>query len=275
MPHPFVEDRISDEYLSVNCCGCQHHYGYDRGSTRPNGRRDFHILYITEGVCFLRKEEHGEEIAVPAGSVILYFPGEPQFYRFRAEIPSTSYYIHFSGTGCTDLLSRAGLSQSGIVEIGDSNTLKALLGKLIDDFNLSAPMYEELCAGYLLELLSLIGRKLQYKSMGISTQQNTRIEGICRQMHRDYRSDRTISDYAAECRLSESRFSHLFKERTGVSPHRYLLEIRIGYACELLMGTDLSIAQICTEIGIADQNYFSRVFKKIQHCSPSEYRKRI
>lgn len=274
MPHSFVEDPVSDEYLTVNCCGLQHLYGYNTGSTRPSGRRDFHILYITEGVCFLRDTEHGAETAVPAGSVILYLPGEPQFYRFRAEIRSTSHFIHFSGTGCTELLERAGLLGGRVFEIGDSNTLKTLFGKLIDDFNLSAPMYEDVCAGYLLQLLALIGRKKQYRARGLSSQQNTRIEEICRKMHRDYRTDRAIAEYAAECRLSESRFSHLFKENTGLSPHRYLLEIRIAKACELLEDTDLSIAQICAEIGIADQNYFSRVFKKIRNCSPSEYRRR-
>ena len=274
MKKALIEDAVSDEYLSVNCCGCQHLYGYNTGSTRPNGRRDFHILYIAEGVCFLRAKENGEETAVPAGSVILYLPGEPQFYRFRSEIRSTSYFIHFSGTGCMELLRRANLLSERVFDIGESSTLKTLFGKLIDDFKLAAPLYEEICAGYLLQMISLIGRKLLYKNRSISVQQNSRIEEICRRMHRDYSTARAISDYAAECNLSESRFSHLFKESTGLSPHRYLLEIRIQRAQILLEETDLSIAQICAEIGITDQNYFSRIFKKMIGCSPTAYRKR-
>ena len=271
MEKTVVEDPVSNEFLSINCCGCQHLHGYDVGSNRPNGRRDFHILYIAEGVCFVRREK--EEIAVPAGSVILYLPGEPQHYRFRAEIRSTSYYIHFSGTGCLELLRRAGMLEDRIYEIGDSNTVKTVFGRLIDDFQLASPLYEELTAGYLLQLISLIGRKLAERKRGLSSQQNRRIEEICRKMHRDFRSNRTIADYAEECSLSESRFSHLFKESTGTSPHHYLLQVRIERARELLENTDLSIAQICGEIGICDQNYFSRAFKKLHGCSPSAYRR--
>ena len=179
-----VEDAVSDEYLSVNCCGCQHLYGYNTGSSRPNGRRDFHILYITEGICYIRATDHAPETPVPAGSVILYLPGEAQFYRFHAETRSTSYYIHFSGTGCLELLRRMGMLEERVFEIGDSNTLKYLFGKLIDEFRLAAPLYDEVCAGYLLQMIALIGRKLHYKSRGLSVQQNTRIEEICRRMHK-------------------------------------------------------------------------------------------
>lgn len=270
---PSAEDAPSDDYLSVNCCGCQHLGDYPTGSSRPSGRRDFHLLYVTEGVCFLRNSEDGEETAVPAGSVILYLPAEPQFYRFRAGIRSTSYFIHFSGTGCTDLLRRAGMLGGRVFTVGESTTLTSLFGKLIDDFNLAAPLSEDLCAGYLAQFIALVGRSISYGSGPLSVRQNARIEEICRRMHRDYRSDRPIAEYAAACSLSESRFSHLFKESTGVSPHRYLLNVRIAKACELLEDTDLPIAQICAEIGISDQNYFSRAFKKSRGCSPTEHRK--
>ena len=268
------DDKVSSEYLAVNCCGCQHLHGYTTGSSRPHGRKDFHILYIAEGACYLRDSEYGTEFSVPAGSVILYLPGEPQFYRFHAEIRSTSYFIHFSGTACEELLSRAEMLGKRVFDVGESNTIKNLFGKLIDDFYLAPPLYKEVTAAYLQALIALIGRKLAYRTSHVSSSQSHRIEEICRAMHRDYRKGRAISDYAEELSLSESRFSHLFKESTGVSPHRYLLDIRISRACELLLETDLSIAQICFEIGIGDQNYFSRVFKKVRGCSPSAYRKR-
>ena len=267
------EDTVSSDYLSVNCCGCQHLFGYTTGSARPNGRRDFHILYITEGTCFIRDSDCGEESAAPKGSVILYLPCEPQFYRFHADIRSTSYFLHFSGTACEELLSRAGMLGRRVFDIGESTTITTLFGKLIDDFYLAPPLYREVTAGYLQQLIALIGRKLVYSTNNVSPSQNHRIEEICRLMHRNYRKGLAIAEYAQATSLSESRFSHLFKETTGVSPHRYLLDIRIDRACELLRETDLSVAQICGEIGIGDQNYFSRVFKKMRGCSPSAYRK--
>jgi len=96
---------------------------------------------------------------------------------------------------------------------------------------------------------------------------------VCRKMIQNYGTDIDISEYAAECNISTSRFLHLFKESTGTSPQNYIISIRIKKACELLENTDLSILKVAEQVGICDQNYFSRLFKKHMGISPSEYRK--
>ena len=94
----YSSEYKSNDFLHINSCDCQKLYGRNIGSLRENGRSDYHILFITEGCCFIR--ENGKEIPVDAGSVILYLPYERQEYSFKAEIKSTSYYVHFSGTAC-------------------------------------------------------------------------------------------------------------------------------------------------------------------------------
>ena len=49
-------EAISDEYLHVNHCGCNHLGGRDIGSLRPDGRVDYHILYIAEGCCYVTEK---------------------------------------------------------------------------------------------------------------------------------------------------------------------------------------------------------------------------
>ena len=271
MSHYIREDRISSEHLEVISCGRQEFLQYDARCRRPAGRVDYHFLYIARGHCYLGE---GEDRALPAGSLILYLPGEPQYYAFHAGEESVSYFVHFSGTGSEEMLARAGLLEERIFEVGESSSLTSLFGKIADEHSLSLPLSRELAAGYLQQMIALIGRKLIRAQSNIPPGHNYRIEDICRRMHRHYRHNLSVAEYAAACNLSESRFSHLFRESTGLSPHRYLQEIRIARACELLEETDLSVFQIAVEVGIGDQNYFSRIFRQTRGCSPSAYRRR-
>ncbi len=66
----------------------------------------------------------------------------------------------------------------------------------------------------------------------------------------------------------------LFKEQFGLSVMQYLMQLRITTAKRLLRFSDLPIEKIGLECGIEDGNYFARAFKKVEGCSPTEYRRR-
>ncbi len=91
-------ERTSDEPFCINNCDCQHFSGVDAGSRRINGRVDYQLIFIAEGTCYIT--ENGTEVPVSKNSAILYPPGHPQIYRFRACNSSVSYYVHFCGTQC-------------------------------------------------------------------------------------------------------------------------------------------------------------------------------
>ncbi|MBD3244050.1 MAG: helix-turn-helix domain-containing protein [Chitinivibrionales bacterium] len=79
-----------------------------------------------------------------------------------------------------------------------------------------------------------------------------------------------ISDAMASIPLSTDHLRRLFKERVGQSPIEYLIELRLTRAKELLqMG--FSVKETADKVGITDQYYFSRLFKRREGCSPSEY----
>ena len=56
------------------------------------------------------------------------------------------------------------------------------------------------------------------------------------------------------------------------SPMAYFIQLKISKACELLDRTQMTMAQIATELGYDDPYYFSRIFKKTQGSSPTAYR---
>lgn len=89
-----------------------------------------------------------------------------------------------------------------------------------------------------------------------------------------YHKDISLDDVSREVEISPYYFSKIFKEETGKNFIEYVTEIRMNRAKELLLGTDLSMKEICSQIGYADPNYFSRIFKKNTGITPTEYKEK-
>lgn len=87
------------------------------------------------------------------------------------------------------------------------------------------------------------------------------------------REELSIPVMAALANMSESRFSHVFKEETGISFVEYVNQVRMDKAETLLKTTDLKINEIGEQIGIGNANYFSAQFKRRAGMSPGEFRK--
>jgi len=85
----------------------------------------------------------------------------------------------------------------------------------------------------------------------------------------------TLASLAKESCLSQSRFSHLFREYTGKSPVQYINELRIERAQNLLAASGMSVSEIAAELGFQSVHYFSRLFKKIKRFPPTAFAGKI
>lgn len=262
-------ESLSKNYIEINSCDCEKLYDVDAGSYRPKGRMDYHIIYIAQGCCYVTL--NGKKELVPAGSVIIYLPYEKQKYEFLKKDKSISYFIHFTGTVCKTLMTELNLNNRTIYHIGKSITLEKIFDSLIEEFKLKPKYSKYRLQGLLLEILSLIAKKNSNMLNG-GKKINKKFNEICGEMQKNYANNIPIREYANICNLSESRFSHLFTNIIGISPKQYLLMCKIDVAKKLLINTELSIYQISESVGFADQNYFSRIFKKHTGISPLKYR---
>lgn len=83
----------------------------------------------------------------------------------------------------------------------------------------------------------------------------------------------SISDYANEIGISENYLSRLVKQSTGRTVMAWVDIVRIQRAKKLLSTTSLPIIDIAAAVGVDDQSYFSRLFKKETGVTPSAFRK--
>ncbi len=92
-------------------------------------------------------------------------------------------------------------------------------------------------------------------------------------LNQNYPRKITLDELADTFYINKFYLTRLFKEQFGMSINTYLLQTRITHAKRLLRFSDLSIEQIGSTCGMDDANYFSRVFKKVEGCTPGEYRR--
>jgi len=91
----------------------------------------------------------------------------------------------------------------------------------------------------------------------------------------NYHRDISLDKVSKSIHLSKHHFIRIFKEIVGISPMKYLLDVRLSAAKDLLSKTGMSIKEIAGEVGYENALTFSRVFKNSENISPTEYRKRV
>ncbi len=91
-------------------------------------------------------------------------------------------------------------------------------------------------------------------------------------MEENYSRDITLRDLAELIGVSISYFRRSFQRILGTAPIDFLLDLRLKHAAELLSETGSSIAEIASETGFNDPNYFSRLFSRRKGKSPRQWR---
>jgi AraC-like DNA-binding protein len=78
---------------------------------------------------------------------------------------------------------------------------------------------------------------------------------------------------AAEFGMSRSHFSYVFHQRTGLSPARFLAEVRIDKAARMLLDTGEPVKTIAAACGFANPNHFAKVFRRLRQQTPAAFRR--
>jgi AraC family transcriptional regulator len=75
--------------------------------------------------------------------------------------------------------------------------------------------------------------------------------------------------------MSPHYFASLFKQSNGVAPYQYVTQCRIERAKQLLTRPELSIVEVCHQVGFQNQSHFTKVFREHTNVTPKVYRNSI
>lgn len=103
----------------------------------------------------------------------------------------------------------------------------------------------------------------------------SRIDKVFQYVAEQFRGNIDLTMIADLVHMTPSAFCHYFKKYTKKTFTQYVNEVRIGYACKLLMETELNVSEVCYQSGYNSLSRFNKCFKKITRKTPLHYRRQF
>ena len=237
---------------------------------RPRGRVDYQLLYVAAGKAHFFFD--GRKEVVGAGSIVLYGPMEEQRYLYYSADHPEVFWVHFTGYDAKNILRYYRLTpKQHVYHTGTRSEFRWIFQRMILELQLCKPLYEEILASLLNDLLLLICRQQEQDRQPGSIQDEI-IEAIA-YLSEHYNQDISVSEYAKTRHISTNHFIRSLKQYTGMTPKQYIVSLRMTNAQMLLESSSYTIQEIADFVGYGDALYFGRLFKREMGMTPSQYRK--
>ncbi len=225
---------------------------------------------------------------VQEGDLVVINPGVRHQALFcpEAAVPATEFYVGFSDikiTGCRDNFM---LCPEGKYILHTEGDLRQRLFKLCSSMEAENAVRRQgryfMLKSYLIQMLLLVVREQcepMERPKGCDFESANRkyvVEQILSYIEEHYSEKISLDQIAENMYLSPFYVSRIFKSETGNAPIRYLINIRLEKAKELLEGGyEGSIQELAAAVGYDDAYHFSKLFKKRYGLSPSMVRKSV
>ncbi|WP_309070841.1 AraC family transcriptional regulator [Arthrobacter sp.] len=270
VPRPLIRDALSrpvTRRMVVTDAGFFPR-AESHGRRRPSGAPETIVMLCVAGSGWVEvggvrsQVEKGTAVVLPGNT------GTPHAYGALAQNPWTIWWCHVRGTDVPEIIGEAGISEErpliGLVAV---DRLTAILDEIVTDLERDqSPARLIATSGLAWRLLTLLAVDRRSPERGAPLEQamrflEERIDGSIR-----------VPDLAALVGVSSSQLSKLFREATGGGVLAHHLALKMARARLLLDTTVLSVAQVGRAIGMDDQFYFSRQFRRVHGLSPTAYR---
>lgn len=257
--------------------------GYEKcepGFIMPSHIRDCHLIhYVIKGNG--RLEQNHKTYNVGPGEIFTIYPGRVvSYYAPDPKDPWTFCWFGFTGGLVPELLNNAGISPDKPVCSLHSESEEEFLsiikvcadmlqsGEYISNTLIKSYLYRLF---YILESSYTTGSS-QLNRPGRATQL---LKGAITFIEYNYMKDISIRDISQYLKIDRKYCWKIFQQYTGKSPQQYLIHYRIEKAVELMQNNYLRVNEAAACVGIPDQYYFSRLFKKLKGVAPSSYVRRM
>lgn len=234
--------------------------------------QEYQVNYITSGSGVF--ENKFGKFNVKPGSLIITFPGEWHRYKPNKKVGWVENYVGFDGKMAREYLINKQFSpKQPVIHVGIKEELIDTYLKIFDLVEKEQPGFQQIASGMIVKLLGYIVSFEKQK--GFSGKRIAKvIEEVRFMMRQNIETEIDLQNLAREHHVGYSYFRKMFKKFTGVSPGQYHLQLRIMRAKELLITTDKSVKEISYELGFQSIYYFSNMFKKKEHLTPTQFRKK-
>ncbi len=243
----------------------------DHLTVRDKGIPENFLFYCVDGAGWYKLK--GQQYEVKSNEFFILPQNEVHSYGSNPMNPWTIYWINFGGEALPQLHKTIAFTQhfkpeyiknnGDILPIFDKIYKTLELGYSIDNL-----LFANMCLTSFLTLFiynekhyeQTANDKIDFVDSAILFMQEHLVENI------------SLGDLSKQYNYSVSRFSNLFKQKTGYAPIDYFLQMKMQKACQQLDFTTDSIKSIAYEMGFDDPYYFSKRFRTVIGMSPKKYR---
>ena len=270
LPHPLVREALQrppTSRLLVTDAGYFPHASR-HGRVRRTGSAQTIVIVCTEGAgwCDLDGRPHdiraGEALVIPARM--------PHRYYADVRRPWSIWWLHVTGDDVDDLLSATGTTASApTMPLSDLVAVTDLIETVCNALEADETAASLIAAaGAAWHLLALLAGQSQQGGRG------SPIFLVQSHLRLHLAAPVSVPELAAMAGFSPSHFSARFRAVTGFSVVEYVKRLRMARARQLLITSELTVAEVAMDVGYEDPFYFSRQFHAVTGLSPRSYRQR-
>lgn len=254
-------------------------------------KKDFIITDITN-IIFVDKDEYPEDVTsfyAPlhsneliydlTGEHTVYFNDQklavfPDSIRFLPKGPYERYDVHRLKRGdCIDIFFHTNVpiaDEAFVLNVKAKTYLAELFKKIFSVWVAKNEEYRFECISLLYKIFAEMG-----KERYISQNQFSKIEPAVDYIHEYFLTEKISNEKLCSlCNISYSYLKQLFIKKFGVTPTRYIIQLKMSYASDMLKTNLYTISQIADSCGFCDIYYFSNQFKKTFGISPKEFQRK-
>ncbi len=225
--------------------------------------RGYVLEYVVSGKGYIVVD--GKKYCVMAGNSYLLKMGENCEYYADKDFPFKKLWINFYGDFAQDIIYRYELKDS--VYLCDLSDLFEKLFEL-EKISTTLSVIHFKLAGIVTQMLLRLAE---------SSQQTKDASSVARRVYTEIISSINVpfklEKLSKELFIFKSEIVRHFKKGYGITPYKYLINMRISHAKTMLLNGNYSVAKIAEFLCFSDQYYFSNTFKRIVGMSPLKFRK--
>lgn len=284
-----MKPKLLDRSTKLNHSFELHHHCFPHFLQVWHYHPELELVYIknSTGTRFL-----GDSIQkFQAGDLVLIGENLPHmwqndeiYFTEKSGLSAEALVIHFNkdfaGKDFLSLPELSGIKQlfeiakRGILFKGD---IKPTIASMLENMFQANDFERLIHLIQLLKFLSMASELDVLSSPGFvdsfKREENRRLDKIYEYIINNFREEITLEKAADLANMNTSSFCRYFKKTTSKTFSQYLNEVRVGFACRLLMEKKFNISETCYESGFKNISNFNRQFRNIAGMSPSEYTK--
>lgn len=213
------------------------------------------------------------DYAIKSGDIFLIPPAAKISYRPDPSDPWKYLWLECNGAECKTVFDKIELTaESPIFAPKNFSQLTEVLADMLEESTAATGGLSLNCVSHMFKIFSLIADERITKDEKSGIRSETPLMNALEYIERNY-CDCTLSvtTLADAVGFSVPYLSRLFKAHIGMSPSKYIIELRMRKACTMLDSNSFSISEIASATGYNSPFYFSNEFKRHVGISPSRY----